>query len=182
MSTERKLLLGSQALEVTMKRLCAELVEIHEDFSNTVIVGLQPRGTLLAKRIVALLKSQYGLSNIPLGFLDSTFFRDDFRRRDQPLKANQTSIEFLVEGRKVIFIDDVLYTGRSVRAAMDAIHSFGRPDVIELLCLIDRKYTRHLPIQPNYTGRQVEAIHSERVLVNWAEENETDAVYLIQTD
>jgi pyrimidine operon attenuation protein/uracil phosphoribosyltransferase len=181
MSTEKKLLLSSDALAVTLNRLCAELIEIHEDFSNTVMIGLQPRGTFLAKRLASLLQSRYKLNPIPLGFLDSTFFRDDFRRREQPIIANQTQIDFLVEGKKVIFVDDVLYTGRSVRAALDAIHSFGRPEVIELLCLIDRKFTRHLPIQPNYTGRQVEAIRSERVLVNWEEESGADAVYLIKS-
>jgi pyrimidine operon attenuation protein / uracil phosphoribosyltransferase len=181
MSTEKKLLLSSDALAVTLNRLCAELIEIHEDFSNTVMIGLQPRGTFLAKRIAFLLESRYKLNGVQLGFLDSTFFRDDFRRREQPIIANQTRIDFLVEGKKVIFIDDVLYTGRSVRAALDAIHSFGRPEIIELLCLIDRKFTRHLPIQPNYTGRQVEAIRSERVLVNWEEESGADAVYLIKS-
>jgi pyrimidine operon attenuation protein / uracil phosphoribosyltransferase len=181
MGNEKKLLLGSEALRVTLNRLCRELIENHNDFSNTAIIGLQPRGSLLAIRLVQLLQNQFHIPNIELGFLDSTFFRDDFRRRDQPLKANQTKIDFLVEGKKVVFIDDVLFTGRSVRSAMDAIHSFGRPDAIELLCLIDRKFTRHLPIQPNYTGRQVEAISTERVLVNWVEETGADAVFLINS-
>lgn len=181
MGNEKKLVLGAAALKVTLNRLCRELIENHNDFKNTAIIGLQPRGSLLAIRLVHLLKVQFQVPNIELGFLDSTFFRDDFRRRDQPLKANQTKIDFLVEQKKVVFVDDVLFTGRSVRSAMDAIHSFGRPDSIELLCLIDRKFTRHLPIQPNYTGRQVEAISTERVLVNWEEETGTDAVFLVKT-
>jgi len=181
MGQEKKLLLGADALRVTLNRLCRELIENHNDFEDTVIIGLQPRGSLLANRLVTLLENQFNIKNLPLGFLDSTFFRDDFRRRGQPLKANQTKIDFLVEQKKVVFVDDVLFTGRSVRSAMDAIHSFGRPNSIELLCLIDRKFTRHLPIQPNYTGRQVEAISTERVLVNWAEESGADAVYLINS-
>jgi len=124
------------------------------------------------------LQAEYNIGAIPVGYLDITFFRDDFRRREEPLRANQTKIDFLVEGKNVIFIDDVLYTGRSVRAALDAIQSFGRPARIELLCLIDRRFSRDLPIQPDYTGRRVDAIASQRVNVFWQEENGKDAVTL----
>jgi pyrimidine operon attenuation protein/uracil phosphoribosyltransferase len=128
--------------------------------------------------LLKLLHEDYKVGNIPVGYLDITFFRDDFRRRDEPIRANQTKIDFLVEGKDVIFVDDVLYTGRSVRAALDAIQSFGRPARIELLCLIDRRFSRDLPIQPDYTGRRVDAIASQRVNVFWQEENGKDAVTL----
>ena len=107
-------------------------------------------------------------------------YRDDFRRSEKPLQANTTNIEFLVEDKKVVFIDDVLYTGRSIRAALTAIQSFGRPQEIELLTLIDRRFSRHLPIQPNYRGRQVDAINNERVKVLWKENDGEDAVYIVE--
>jgi pyrimidine operon attenuation protein/uracil phosphoribosyltransferase len=164
-----KVLIDAQHLQVMLNRLCCQLIENHNDFKETVLIGLQPRGVQVAKRLVELLEKNFGCKDLKLGFLDITFFRDDFRRRDEPLQANQTHIDFLVEGKKVVFIDDVLYTGRSVRAALDAIHSFGRPENIELMVLIDRRFSRDLPIQPNYTGAQVDAIASERVVVEWKE-------------
>ena len=107
--------------------------------------------------------------------------RGDFRRGEKPLEANKTRIDFVVEDKNVIFIDDVLYTGRSIRAALTAIQSFGRPLEIELLSLIDRRFSRHLPIQPDYTGRQVDAINGEKVKVCWTEQDGEDAVYLVST-
>jgi len=175
---KEKQIIGTKELNVILNRLCCELIENHIDFKNTVIIGLQPRGLALTNRLLKLLQAEYNIGAIPVGYLDITFFRDDFRRREEPLRANQTKIDFLVEGKNVIFIDDVLYTGRSVRAALDAIQSFGRPARIELLCLIDRRFSRDLPIQPDYTGRRVDAIASQRVNVFWQEENGKDAVTL----
>ena len=145
------------------------------------MVGIQPRGTFLAQRLKLLLETEYQIKNIALGCLDITFFRDDFRRTDKPIEANKTQIDFVVEDKKVIFIDDVLYTGRSIRSALTAIQSFGRPSEIELLVLIDRRFSRHLPIQPDYRGRQVDAFNDEKVKVNWAAQDGEDAVYLIPT-
>ena len=120
------------------------------------------------------------INEISLGSLDITFFRDDFRRREEPISPNQTDINFLVEGKKVVFIDDVLYTGRSIRAGMDAINSFGRPKQIELLVLIDRRFSRELPIEPNYVGKTVDAIDSERVVVEWDDTVNNGQVSLIR--
>jgi pyrimidine operon attenuation protein/uracil phosphoribosyltransferase len=128
-----------------------------------------------------MLEKEYQIADISLGFLDITFFRDDFRRTDKPIEANRTQIDFIVEDKKVIFIDDVLYTGRSIRSALTAIQSFGRPSEIELLVLIDRRFSRHLPIQPDYRGRQVDAINNEKVKVCWKEQDGEDAVYLVPT-
>ena len=125
------------------------------------------------------MNEDYGIKNIKLGALDITFYRDDFRRGDKTLEANTTQIDFIVEAKKVVFIDDVLYTGRSIRSALTAIQSFGRPFEIELLTLIDRRFSRHLPIQPNYRGRQVDAINNEKVKVMWKDQDGEDAVYLI---
>jgi pyrimidine operon attenuation protein / uracil phosphoribosyltransferase len=144
----QKVLLNSKELHISLHRLACQLIENHYDFSNTVLIGLQPRGTFLADRLVSILTQDYQVKNLKLGYLDITFYRDDFRRSDKPLKANTTKIDFVVEGKNVVFIDDVLYTGRSIRAALTAIQSFGRPAEIELLTLIDRRFSRHLPIQP----------------------------------
>ncbi|QTN39677.1 bifunctional pyr operon transcriptional regulator/uracil phosphoribosyltransferase PyrR [Cryomorphaceae bacterium] len=174
----QRTLLNAKEVDITLNRLSAQLIEQHQDFSDTVIIALQPRGTRLADRLKALVERFDIVEEVQLGYLDTTFFRDDFRRRDEPLKANQTKIDFLVEGKKVVFVDDVLYTGRSVRSAMDALQSFGRPAQVELLVLIDRRFSRHLPIEPNYTGRSVDSLASERVNVLWKESDGEDKVEL----
>ncbi|WP_323789743.1 bifunctional pyr operon transcriptional regulator/uracil phosphoribosyltransferase PyrR [Psychroserpens sp.] len=175
----QKVLLNTKEVNIILHRLACQLIENHNDFTNTVLIGIQPRGKYLANRLATMLKNDYNIKNIELGHLDITFFRDDFRRGEKILEANTTEIGFLVEGKNIVFIDDVLYTGRSIRAALTAIQSFGRPNEIELLTLIDRRFSRHLPIQPNYRGRQVDAINEEKVKVNWAENEGEDAVYLI---
>ncbi len=177
----QKVLLNAKEINIILHRLACQLIENHNDFSNTVLIGIQPRGKFLASRLATMLKNEYKIKNVQLGLLDITFFRDDFRRGEKTLEANTTEINFLVEDKKIVFIDDVLYTGRSIRAALTAIQSFGRPHEIELLTLIDRRFSRHLPIQPNYKGRQVDAINNERVKVNWVENEGEDAVYLINS-
>ncbi len=175
----QKVLLSSKEIHIILHRLACQLLENHLDFSNTALIGLQPRGTFLARRLKDLLLEEYGVKHIELGFLDITFYRDDFRRGDKTLEASSTQIDFLIEGKNVVLIDDVLYTGRSIRAALTAIQSFGRPREIELLTLIDRRFSRHLPIQPNYRGRQVDTINEEKVKVMWQENDGKDVIYLV---
>ncbi len=175
----QKVLLNSKEINIILHRLACQLIENHPGFEDTVIIGIQPRGVYMANRITKVLEEEYGIKNIPNGQLDITFYRDDFRRSEKPLEANNTKIDFIVEDKKVIFIDDVLYTGRSIRAALTAIQSFGRPKSIELLSLIDRRFSRHLPIQPDYNGRQVDAFNNEKVKVHWKENEGEDAVYVI---
>jgi len=177
----QKVLLNQKEVNIILHRLACQLIENHHDFNNTVLVGIQPRGKYLANRLATILKEDYNIKDLILGHLDITFFRDDFRRGEKPLEANTTEINFIVEDKNVVFIDDVLYTGRSIRAALTAIQSFGRPNEIELLTLIDRRFSRHLPIQPDYRGRQVDAINNEKVKVNWMENDGEDSVYLINT-
>jgi pyrimidine operon attenuation protein/uracil phosphoribosyltransferase len=172
------LLLDSKSVGVILHRLANQLLETHLDFTNTVLIGLQPRGVYLAERLTKLLKEDYAVKNLRLGYLDITFFRDDFRRSEKPLSASKTKIDFIVENQKVVFIDDVLYTGRSIQSALSALQSFGRPSSVELMVLIDRRFSRHLPIQPDYRGRQVDAINEERVRVLWKEKDGEDAVYI----
>ncbi len=174
----KRLILSNPLLDITINRLCQQLIENHGDFENTVILGLQPRGVFLAERITNKLREEVS-SQVKLGYLDATFFRDDFRRRETPLKPNETKVPFVIEGKKVILIDDVLATGRMVRAAIDAMQAFGRPEKIELLCLINRRYERDLPIQPDYTGMKVNTLESQRVLVEWKEQGfEEDRIWL----
>jgi pyrimidine operon attenuation protein/uracil phosphoribosyltransferase len=175
----QKVLLNATEVHIALQRLACQLIENHDSFSDTVLIGIQPRGVYLAERLKYILQVDYKIRKVKLGYLDITFYRDDFRRGDKPLEANTTKIDFVVENKKVVFIDDVLYTGRSIRAALTAIQSFGRPTEIELLTLIDRRFSRHLPIQPDYRGRQVDAINKEKVKVCWKEQDGEDAVYLI---
>ena len=175
----QKVLLNEKEVNIILHRLACQLIEKHNDFSNTILVGLQPRGKHLADRLLQLLQSDYNIFDTQVGYLDITFYRDDFRRSNKVLEASETQMDFIVEGKNVVFIDDVLYTGRSIRAALTAIQSYGRPKSIELLILIDRRFSRHLPIQPDYRGRQVDAIDEEKVIVNWKETQGEDTVYLI---
>lgn len=177
---QKKLILDSDLLTITLDRLCQELIENHADFSNSVLLGMQPRGIFLAEWIHEKLSVK--AKNIPLGYLDATFHRDDFRRREIPAKASETKVPFLIEGKKVILIDDVLYTGRTVRAALDAMIAFGRPEKVELLVLIDRKHTRELPIAADYVGRYVDTLDSQRVLVELDAGHKHNKIWLINKD
>jgi pyrimidine operon attenuation protein/uracil phosphoribosyltransferase len=176
---QKRILIDNQLLSITIERLCHQLIENHDDFENSIILGLQPRGVFLAERICKKLK-EILKKDISLGYLDATFFRDDFRKKEIPLKAAETKVPFLIEDKKVILVDDVLYTGRTVRAALDAMIAFGRPQKVELLVLVDRKYSRDLPIQPNYVGTKVNTIESEKVLVELKEQGlEKDNIWLV---
>jgi pyrimidine operon attenuation protein/uracil phosphoribosyltransferase len=178
---QKKLILDSDLLDITLSRLCQQLIENHQDFEETVIIGLQPRGVLLAEIIHQKLEKILK-KTIPLGLLDTTFHRDDYRRREIPVKATETRIPFVIEAKKVVLVDDVLFTGRTVRAAMDAMISFGRPAKVELLVLIDRKYNRDLPIAPDYVGKIVNTLASQKVLVELEENGTNNKIWLINKD
>jgi len=179
---QKKLILDSHLLDITLSRLCQQLIENHSPFDETVILGLQPRGIFLAELIHEKLEKLVKKS-IGLGYLDTTFHRDDFRRREIPAKASETRVPFVIEGKKVVLIDDVLFTGRSVRAALDAMISFGRPAKVELLVLIDRKHTRDLPISANYVGKYVDTLATQRVLVELeAQGHKQNKIWLINKD
>ncbi len=162
-----RIILSEQKLNLVLDRLTHQLIEYHGDFSESCIVGIQPRGAALSDRLVARLKRIGKLKSISYGLLDVTFHRDDFRTRDEPLKANEMKMDFLVEGKKVILVDDVLYTGRTIQAAISALQHFGRPEKIELLALIDRRFNRDLPIQTDYSGMVVDALDQAYVKVEW---------------
>ena len=174
----KNIILNKKELDIVIHRLACQLIENHQDFSNTILIGLQPRGKPLLNRLLKILNNSYNISNINHGLLDITFYRDDFRRNEKILEANTTD-NLEVEGKSVVFIDDVLFTGRTIRAALTAIETFGRPKNIELLILIDRRFSRHLPIQPDYRGRQIDVYDNQKVIVNCSTEEGDDCVYII---
>jgi pyrimidine operon attenuation protein/uracil phosphoribosyltransferase len=179
---QKKLILDTDLLDITLSRLCQQLIENHNDFSSSVILGLQPRGIFLAELIHQKLEKSLR-KKIDLGYLDATFHRDDFRRRELPVKANETRVPFIIEGKNVILMDDVLFTGRTVRAALDAMIAFGRPKKVELLVLIDRKYNRDLPIAPDYVGKAVNTLTTQKVLVEWqAQGHKQNKIWLINQE
>lgn len=174
---ERQVILNAKHLELTINRLCYQLIEIHNDFSDTVLIGLQPRGIHVVARLKGQLESILD-KEIICGHLDITFYRDDFRRRERPLIPSATNIDFVIENKRVVLVDDVLYTGRTIRSGLDALLAFGRPKKVELLALIDRRFQRDLPIQADYIGKTIDTLSSERVSVEWKEIEGEDKVVL----
>ena len=177
---EQRQLLSQNDIAITIERLCQQLIESHDNFDNTIIVGVQPRGSLLSKRILKKLQSQLKGVKIESGNIDISFYRDDLRRREQPIIPEVMDMNTTIEGKDVVLIDDVLYTGRSIRSALDALMTFGRPKSVELLTLINRRFSRHLPIQPNYVGRTIDILDTEKVIVEWKEINGNDRVLMVK--
>jgi len=161
-----------------VQRLTHQLLETHDFEKDSILIGLQPRGVFLADKIEQELLKQPELFSIQKGVVDHTFFRDDFRRGDAVLTPNNSDINLLVTGKKVVLVDDVLYTGRSVRAGIEALLTMGRPASIELLVLIDRRFLRELPIEANYTGIKVDALGDQRVLLEWDSKCDSAEVYI----
>lgn len=173
-----RIILEGERFTLTIERLCHQLIENYGDFQDACCIGIQPRGVLMADRIVSRVKQLIKPADLLYGKLDISFYRDDFRTRETPLTVNSTEIEFLVEDKRVILIDDVLYTGRTVQAALTAIQHYGRPKQVELLALIDRRFNRHLPIQCNYKGMVVDALDEAYVKVEWSQEGGKDRIKL----
>ena len=169
-------LLSPSHLNLTLQRLARQIIETTSDFSTTVFLSLQPRGVVFGERLFSEIKKVLPAVELQTGVLDITFFRDDFRTKT--LHANETHIPHVLENKKVVLIDDVLYTGRSIRAALDAMLSYGRPQSVELLVLIDRRFQRELPIQPTYVGKDVDSISSEYVEVEWDEQGSENRVVI----
>lgn len=173
-----KNLLARERFALTIERLCCQLIEDWGDFSNACVIGIQPKGVALADRIHTRLQALTGNTAIEYGKMDITFYRDDFRMHDRPLAPHPNEINFLVAGKKVLLIDDVLYTGRTIQAALAALQHYGRPEMVELLVLVDRRFNRELPIQADYTGLVVDALDEAYVKVRWKEIHGADEVLL----
>ena len=173
-----KSILSGPQLAITIKRLAHQVLENNVDLENTVLIGLQPRGIFLSDQIVSVIKKDFPSIKVPYGKLDITFYRDDIRRELHV--ANQTDIPFSIEGKRVVLIDDVLYTGRTIRAALDALLDFGRPEKVELCVLIDRRFSRQFPIQPDYVGKSIDSIISQKVKVYWKEKDGKEEVAILE--
>ena len=174
----KRVLLDSKKIDIILNRLVCQLVENHKDFDNTVLIGLQPRGAFLIDKILEIFNKEYPAIDIKSGILDFTFFRDDFRRSEKTLSASSTQINFSVENKNVVLIDDVLFTGRSIKAAMSSMDSYGRPNSIELLVLIDRRYKREIPIEANYCGAKIDTFKGDRVNVVWGKNSKDNIIYI----
>lgn len=174
-----KSILNEHQLSITIKRLAHQILENHPALENTVIIGMQPRGIYMSDQIVQSIGQEFPGTAITYGKLDITFYRDDIRQELHV--ANKTEIPFSIENKNVVLIDDVLYTGRTIRAALDALIDFGRPAKVELCVLIDRRFSRQFPIQADYTGRVVDAFESQKVKVRWKEKDGHEEV-VITTD
>src|SRR5207247_8366698 len=178
-----KLLLDDESISRTLSRIAHEIIERNDDLEAVALVGIHTRGVPLAQRLRRLVQERSG-EELALGQLDITFHRDDVHvraghppRRPQPL-VRDTKLEFELEGRTVILVDDVLYTGRTIRAAIDALFEYGRPDRVQLAVLADRGH-RELPIRPDYVGKNLPTTRGERVQVELVEVDEVDRVALI---
>ena len=174
-----KILLDSKKIEIMLSRLVYQLIENHKDFKDSVLLGLQPRGVFLINRILEIFKQNHPNLEIKSGILDYTFFRDDFRRSEKILSASSTKIDFSIENKNVVLIDDVLFTGRSIKAAMSSIDTYGRPKSIELLVLIDRRFKREIPIQANYCGTKIDTFKGDKVKVVWGEKLKDNVIYIV---
>lgn len=163
-----KIILDKQQLHLTILRLAHQLLENQEKVDDIVFIGMQPRGVQVSDKIVTCIKTLLPAEHVQYGVLDITFYRDDIK--EELHIANTTDIPFSIEGKKIILIDDVLYTGRTIRAALDALQDFGRPKKIELCILVDRRFNRELPIQPDYCGKAIDSVISQKVKVDWEKE------------
>ena len=173
-----KTILSEAQLAITIKRLSNQLLENHLNLNDTVLIGIQPRGIHFSDRVVKELSEQMPSEKIKYGRLDITFYRDDVRQGLHTL--NHTNIPFSIENKNVVLIDDVLYTGRTIRAALDALLDFGRPAKVELCVLIDRRFSRQLPIQPDYVGKAIDSIISQKVIVFWKRKDKIEEVQLVE--
>ncbi len=177
-------LLDADAISRALSRIAHELIEGNDDLARVALVGIQTRGVPLASRLRRLVEERSG-TELPVGALDITFHRDDVHVRDggrppgrQPV-VRATSIPFPLEGMTVVLVDDVLYTGRTIRSAIDALLDFGRPARVQLAVLVDRGH-RELPIRPDYVGKNLPTARDERIQVELVEVDEVDSVLLVR--
>jgi pyrimidine operon attenuation protein/uracil phosphoribosyltransferase len=167
-------------IERTLNRLAHEIIERNKGTKNIAIVGIRTRGEFLAKRLAEKI-SKIEKTQIPVGVLDITFYRDDVRLKLRQPEVKTTEINFTIDDKDIILVDDVLFTGRTVRAALDELIDFGRPKTVQLAVLIDRG-NRELPIQPDFVGRKIKTNLNEEIKVNLREVDGEDSVLLIEHD
>jgi len=180
-----KTLLDADALSRTLTRIAHEIIESNPELGDVALVGIQTRGVPLAQRLGRLIEERAATAP-ELGAVDITFYRDDVSVRggEAPLApqpvVRATQLDFPLDGRTVVLVDDVLYTGRTIRAAIEALFDYGRPERVQLAVLVDRGH-RELPIRPDYVGKNLPTSRSERIQVQLVEVDEVDAVLLVST-
>ena len=180
-----KILLDAEAIDRTLSRIAHEIIEQNDDLDKVALVGIHRRGVPLAQRLRRLIEERSG-DELALGQLDITFYRDDVQvrggdapRHPQPV-VRSTALDFPLEGKTVVLVDDVLYTGRTIRAAIEALFDYGRPARVQLAVLVDRGH-RELPIRPDYVGKNLPTARNERIQVQLVEVDEVDAVLLVSS-
>ena len=175
---EKLVLMNEDSVSRTINRLCHEIIENNSNFRDVVLIGIHNRGVPISQRIQNKIKELIGI-DLQRGSLDITFHRDDYRERLVVPELMGTDINFSLDGKIVVLVDDVLYSGRTVRAALDELNSFGRASKVQLAVLVDRGH-RELPIKPDYVGKNVPTHEGEHVDVTLKETDENDSVFLIR--
>lgn len=176
--TTKKTIMDAAEITRCLERMVYEIREEHPDGKDLLIVGIRTRGVYLAERLKSILDSVYS-QPVPLGIVDITLYRDDLTRLDYQPQVKDTQLPFDMDDRKILLVDDVLYTGRTIRAAMDALFDFGRPKSIQLAVLVDRGH-RELPVQADYVGKKVPTSRTEQVQVSLKESDNTDEVLILE--
>ncbi|MEL7020725.1 MAG: bifunctional pyr operon transcriptional regulator/uracil phosphoribosyltransferase PyrR [Bacteroidota bacterium] len=179
---EGRVILEPHPFRIAVERLAHQLIEQYDDFSATCIIGIQTSGVQLAERLIRRLQELTDTPQFQFGKLDITFYRDDFRTRKTPLKAAPTEMDFIVENKRVILVDDVLYSGRTVQAALTALNHYGRAAQVELVAMVDRRFNRSLPIKADYVGLRVDALDRAYVRVEWKETEGEDRILIFDSD
>ena len=175
---EKLVLMNEESVSRTINRLCHEIIENNSNCKDVVLIGIHNRGVPISQRIQNKIKELIGIE-LQRGSLDITFHRDDYRERLVVPELMGTDINFSLDGKIVVLVDDVLYSGRTVRAALDELNSFGRASKVQLAVLVDRGH-RELPIKPDYVGKNVPTHEGEHVDVTLRETDENDSVFLIR--
>lgn len=175
-----ELIMDSHALDLALTRITHQILERNRDLEKVGIVGMQTRGVFLARRIADKLNA-LGKAQLTTGVLDTTLYRDDYRNALKQPKVKITDIPFDINGMNIILVDDVLFTGRTVRAALDALVDFGRPKTIQLGVIIDRGH-RELPIQADYTGTSIKTMPNQEVSVKVLEHDNEDSIWLMELE
>jgi pyrimidine operon attenuation protein / uracil phosphoribosyltransferase len=176
---KRKVVMDAEAIERSLTRVAYQIVEKNKGVEDLVLIGIQKGGVLLAERLGKKISAIEGVP-IPVGKLDITLYRDDIMKSGKQLEIGKTDIPFSLNSKKVVIVDDVLFTGRTIRAAMDALMDFGRPTLIQLAVLIDRGH-REIPIRADFVGKNLPSSHSEEVLVKLSKRKASDAVMIEET-
>jgi len=177
-----RVILSPKRFNITLKRLAHQLIENYDNFENTCFIGIQEKGVTLSEHLIEVINKEQKKNLLEFGKLDISFYRDDYRVREKPIKVSPTDIDFSLEDRKVVLIDDVLYSGRTIQAALSAIQDFGRPASVDVLVMVDRRFNRNLPIQPNYFGVVVDALDEAYVKVKWNENSDNHKVFIYSAD